>query len=893
MRIALRLLTFLFTFIAVSVCAHAVATNISTCYFNISFPGEYTLNQTINSTQESCINITTSNVSLDCKGFWMNGSVNNTGIFVNASNITISNCNITGFKKSIGVYNSANITVINATLEGNNLAFGGSSYGVYFSGVSYGTVLNSTARNYSMSGIYFNTTSRSNITNCTSYSNMEFFSSYDSGITLEVSSNNTLANNTVYRNHIGIYFLARSHENTIIDNKLDYNGYYGIAIQYSNNNKIINNTASNQTRDPSTYLNYGIYVANSNYTNLTANTARNNDYGMYISTYATGSVIRNNILAYNNRTTSSLGLYIYLSNSSNVTNNTIFNNTYGLILSSSSNNLVINNTVNNNTFTGITLQSSSDYNSLIDNTVANHSIRGIYLSSSDNNNISSNILANNTLGLYIDSSDDNWFQDNVINSKNMSVTFIGASANHFYNNTLLGSLPTTLSFDTYSGDLNISELSSYPSAQPKPNIGKFLNISGTDSVRITINYSDSDIANANILESALGIYHYVSGAWSLVSSTLSASDNLISATLSSFSEVGVLASSSSLVLDGMNVTLAKAGSSDPVTSGTSLTYTISITTAGLSPFTNITNLTLTDTYPAGVVFVSAQPTALAGTNNTFIIGNITTNTTIQVNITVTVPAALEGVVINNTANVSFVNDTSIRYNLTVTENTTVSTTVTPSGGGSGGGGGGGVSYGHTYTMTTTTQAYSLKRMDKVLFNVDALQHALTILRIGTTTVLVQVYSQPQRFELAKGVAQEVDLTGDGKMDLRLTLTGISYYDANILIELLGMPCVENWVCESWSECTAGTQARECTDVKACGTTSLKPKTSQECTATASPLPKAAEPPAPAAGYEPATEPVLVVEPEAKMPALDKAFYALAIAALVALGIYLYWMRKKK
>lgn len=42
-------------------------------------------------------------------------------------------------------------------------------------------------------------------------------------------------------------------------------------------------------------------------------------------------------------------------------------------------------------------------------------------------------------------------------------------------------------------------------------------------------------------------------------------------------------------------------------------------------------------------------------------------------------------------------------------------------------------------------------------------------------------------------------------------------------------CVENWNCTSWSVCSDSEQTRKCTDSKKCGTTTLKPVESRECT----------------------------------------------------------------
>lgn len=43
------------------------------------------------------------------------------------------------------------------------------------------------------------------------------------------------------------------------------------------------------------------------------------------------------------------------------------------------------------------------------------------------------------------------------------------------------------------------------------------------------------------------------------------------------------------------------------------------------------------------------------------------------------------------------------------------------------------------------------------------------------------------------------------------------------------PCIEEWQCESWSECINGKTTRSCTDKKNCGTIKFKPKTASTCT----------------------------------------------------------------
>jgi cysteine-rich repeat protein len=48
------------------------------------------------------------------------------------------------------------------------------------------------------------------------------------------------------------------------------------------------------------------------------------------------------------------------------------------------------------------------------------------------------------------------------------------------------------------------------------------------------------------------------------------------------------------------------------------------------------------------------------------------------------------------------------------------------------------------------------------------------------------------------------------------------------------PCVENWTCSDWTQCTNSSQARICTDSNSCGTTVNKPTESQGCTDSCTP-----------------------------------------------------------
>jgi parallel beta-helix repeat protein len=99
----------------------------------------------------------------------------------------------------------------------------------------------------------------------------------------------------------------------------------------------------------------------------------------------------------------------------NISANTASNNCYGIFLWTSSNNTLTNNTANSNSNYGICLGSSSN-NALTENTANSNSRYGIYLNNADDNNVSCNWVQNNTdAGLYL----TNGSTDNTIGSNNI------------------------------------------------------------------------------------------------------------------------------------------------------------------------------------------------------------------------------------------------------------------------------------------------------------------------------------------------------------------------------------------------------------------------------------------------------------------------------------------
>ncbi|MFH8119913.1 MAG: NosD domain-containing protein [Candidatus Aenigmatarchaeota archaeon] len=200
-------------------------------------------------------------------------------------------------------------------------------------------------------GIYLHSKQNNTIKNC-------IITDFVVGIYFDYSSNNnTLTNNNVSSNDVGIYLYSSSN-NTITNNTAISNSH-GIYLYSSSNNTLINNIASLN-------INYGIYLGSSSNNTLTNNTVRSNSYGILLHSSSNNNTLTNNTVRSN-----SYGIYLYLSLNSTLTNNTISSNYRGIHLDSSSNNIIVNNIVSSNTDYGILLIYSSNnniYNNLFNNT---------------------------------------------------------------------------------------------------------------------------------------------------------------------------------------------------------------------------------------------------------------------------------------------------------------------------------------------------------------------------------------------------------------------------------------------------------------------------------------------------------------------------------------------
>ncbi len=473
---------FLLVFLAFSVSA---VTSITSCKYEISTQGDYNLTQAITSTGQPCINITSSNVTLNCEGFSLTGAGMNPGVWINRSlnNITIKNCKFDLFAPNIYVpLGGKEIYIINNTINSSP------SYGVYFITVNNSRIENNT--------IAFNGDEDN-----------------EAGIYAYFSNHNLIKNNTIIHGGVtseSVYGVRinTGESNNITDNFIFNNSDMGIITESSPNTRIINNVIENNSWSNDDQL--GIYIVlNANKTVIINNTVRHHSYGIYM-TYADHVNITDNTV--NNNSNGGIvaldGKYVL------VKNNFVYNNTYGIGLVTYVDANITNNTIQDETY-GIFSQANTENSSVYRNTIKGGDNGMTFISNSRYNTIKYNNISS-TVDILVKSSLNNNFFDNTVSS-----------------------YLTQFSFVEYSGDVNVSGVSTPPATSPYRNISLYLNVSGTDWVVMNISYANADISN--IEENSVTMIHYDGSDWIALNSSLDKTNKDVSANLTTFSIFALLA----------------------------------------------------------------------------------------------------------------------------------------------------------------------------------------------------------------------------------------------------------------------------------------------------------------------------------------------------------------
>jgi len=369
--------------------------NLSECKLSGWQSGKtYCMNQSIFSTN-TCFNITSNNVTLDCKGFNITGDRTKNGVIVKDNdNVTIINCVISSYFYGIQARNSTNLLVENSTITNSVKGIQGDV------NISNIVLLENKIKDNTGTGIHL-TAGSTYFSNALIQEN-EIINNTDNGIYLEYSAGDSIINNTIAYSNYGIY--ARFGENYTISNNSIVNntqGEYQEAINFEvvNNSLISNNIFSGNNYTISIYGGSGNTLAD----NVIIDSI---NPGIQLSLFWAGDFYYSdkNLLINNTITNSSSGISLSYSSSNFVANNTVANNTYGLFLIGSTYNNISGNNLTNNTY-GIVLEVdiigivNNSYNMFFNNKIIEGNV-GINITSGSQNNTIYNNYFNNNLNAY-------------------------------------------------------------------------------------------------------------------------------------------------------------------------------------------------------------------------------------------------------------------------------------------------------------------------------------------------------------------------------------------------------------------------------------------------------------------------------------------------------------
>ncbi|MFX1276506.1 MAG: right-handed parallel beta-helix repeat-containing protein [Promethearchaeota archaeon] len=258
--------------------------------------------------------------------------------------------------------NCFNLTISNNTIIGNQLE------GIIINKLSNSTISNNKINNNGQRGISFSGDSIGN-----TIKNNKIYENAHEGIFLNtLSSNNNFTENEIYENgRDGMVLNSMSTLNNILDNEIYENGGYGLSLDfYCNDNKIIGNKINN-----------------------------NDDHGIILSDNSGNIIIRNEAND---------------------------NAEFGIKLENSNNSIIFNNTASyvglgNQQQSGIVVGQNSNNNTILHNTVASNFWQGIYLQNANFNNITANMLNNNSNDIVIYSSNNTIVIGNSVNARNFDI----------------------------------------------------------------------------------------------------------------------------------------------------------------------------------------------------------------------------------------------------------------------------------------------------------------------------------------------------------------------------------------------------------------------------------------------------------------------------------------
>lgn len=334
--------------------------------------------------------VSASNIVIDGAGYTVQGTGTGSGIGLSSvHNVTIKDARIRDFSTGIRIQLSSNNSICSNILTGN-------AYGIL--------LLNSAENNIFGSNFSQNTIS---------------IHGYGP------SDKNSIYENTITDDDYGI-LISGSQTNVSGNNVTVY--YEAIRLYSSSNCSISENwciTSAGAHAPPLVSLSD---VSNSS---VSRNILTNGNFGIRLDGSGKNTIVDNNASSNN------YGIYLLSSSDNTIVDNTASNNKDGIFFASSHNNTATNNTVTNSQNNGIYLMSYSHNNILAGNIVLNNN-RGIHLWTSSNNSLTGNYASDNEVGIYLVSCMNNTVTGNTASSNNNYAIRLGSAIyNVFYHNNFI------------------------------------------------------------------------------------------------------------------------------------------------------------------------------------------------------------------------------------------------------------------------------------------------------------------------------------------------------------------------------------------------------------------------------------------------------------------------
>ncbi len=290
--------------------------SVSNCKELTQANTQYNLTANIinNTLISACINITAENITLDCKGFYIQSNESYAGVYSNKYNTTIKNCNINMGNESGGegiyLYEANNSYIFNNSLN-NQYS------GIHVRAASNVTIMNNTATFNAYTGIFLFNVSNSLIISNNASNNIW------NGMDIYYSENDEIINNTFNQNSAYGIFFSITNFTELANNRVFSNGWYGIYIIDSYYNNFINNNFWNCSGD--TYSCLRLNEASNN-TFIGNKINKSSNYGLWIYSGGPGDSSSNNVFKDMSITnTSSFSVFIEDMAGSENQNNTFIN----------------------------------------------------------------------------------------------------------------------------------------------------------------------------------------------------------------------------------------------------------------------------------------------------------------------------------------------------------------------------------------------------------------------------------------------------------------------------------------------------------------------------------------------------------------------------------------